>query len=159
VNAGVGTAGPVAQFPMKRLTKSMRVNFVAPFTLIQASVPLLRRWAEQSANGAKVVALASITGVYPEPGLAAYGATKAALLSLVETVNREEISHGITASAVAPGYVDTDMSAWVTDTIPASEMIPVADVVAVVDMLVNLSRHSSIPRVVMARSASTGYEA
>jgi 3-oxoacyl-[acyl-carrier protein] reductase len=79
--------------------------------LVQQSLPLLREAANHdSRTGAKVIGLASITGVYVEAGLGIYGATKAALLSLIETVNLEESGNGVTATAIAPAYVDTDMS-------------------------------------------------
>jgi hypothetical protein len=61
------------------------------------------------------------------------------------------------ATAIAPGHVDTDMSDWVKDTIRPETMIQVGDVVGVVRMLPGLSRSTSITRVVMARSGTTGY--
>src|SRR5215208_3087993 len=76
-------------------------------------LPLLRQTAQQNPHrGAKIIALSSLTGVAGEAGLAAYGASKAALISLCETVSMEESMHGVTATALSPGYVDTDMSAW-----------------------------------------------
>lgn len=159
VNAGVGTAGEVATFPTHRLHKTLDVNLIAPFVLVQAALPLLRQWAAVEPRGAKIVALSSITGVYAEEGLAAYGASKAGLLSLVETLNREEGPRGISAAAIAPGYVDTDMSAWTTDTVPADTMISTADVVRVIDMLLGLGRNASIPRIVMSRTAGSPYQA
>ncbi len=86
-------------------------------------------------TGAKVIALASITGVYAEHGLAVYGATKAALISLVETFNVEESKNGVAATALAPGYVDTDMTAWAQETIASDQMIRVDDIVELVDAL------------------------
>jgi NAD(P)-dependent dehydrogenase (short-subunit alcohol dehydrogenase family) len=160
INAGVGTAGNVAGFRLDRLDKTVAVNFSAPFVLMQSALPSLRRGAQEDPErGAKIIALSSITGVYAESGLAAYGASKAALLSLIDTINHEEARSGVTAAAIAPGYVDTDMSAWIKETIPAHEMIRVADVVAVVDMLLNLGRNTSITRIVMSRSTGSGYEA
>lgn len=46
VNAGVGTARPVDTYPLKRLDKTVNVNLVAPFVLVQSSLPLLRAGAE-----------------------------------------------------------------------------------------------------------------
>lgn len=160
LNAGVGTAGNVADFPVKRADKTIEVNLVSAFLLMQSSIPMLRLAAESDrARGATVVGISSITGAYAEAGLAVYGATKAALMSLLETVQIEEAAHGITATAIAPGYVDTDMSAWVTDRIPAADMISVDDVVSVVAMVVGLGRNAAIPKIVMTRRGSTGYEA
>lgn len=160
VNAGVGTAGPAGTYPLKRLDKTVSVNLVAPFVLTQSSLPLLRAGAEADpARGSKIIALSSITGAYAETGLAAYGATKAALLSLVDTLNAEESGRGVSATAIAPGYVETDMSAWVTDRVPAETMIRVSDIVRVVDMVLALSRQACITRVVISRSGTSGHEA
>lgn len=160
VNAGAGIAGQVAEFDLGRLGKTFDVNFSTPFALIQGVIPLLRLGAEADAvRGANIVGLSSITGAFSERGLAAYGASKAALSSLLETVGLEEARHGITSTAIAPGYVETDMSAWVTEKIPGETMIRVDDVVAVVDMLMALSRNASIAEVVIARSLSGGYRA
>src|SRR5690606_12038575 len=103
--------------------------------------------------------MSSITGVFAEPGLAAYGATKAALISLAETLNAEESGGGVMATAIDPAYVNTDMSAWTTDTVPAEQMLDVADVVAVVRMLLELGRSASVTRIVLSRSGTSGYRA
>ncbi|MDX6242107.1 MAG: hypothetical protein QOG10_7049 [Kribbellaceae bacterium] len=159
-NAGVGTMGSVIDFPMHRVDKTLHINLVAAMVLIQAALPLLRLGAEQDPErGATIIGLSSITGVFPEAGLALYGATKAALISLIETVNLEEAPYGVTATAIAPGYVNTDMSAWKTDTVPVESMIRVADVVAVANMLLDLGAATSITRIVMARRGSAGHQA
>ena len=160
LNAGVGTAGPIAEFPARRFDKTVAVNLNAPFALIQAALPLLRAEAENDpARGSKIVALSSITGVYAEAGLAAYGATKAALISLVETLNAEESGNGISASALAPAYVDTDMSDWIKDKIPAEDMIEVNDVVEIVDALLKLSSRAVVPKLVLSRAGAGLYTA
>lgn len=158
VNAGVGTAGSVASFDMTRFDKTIEVNLTSAMVLIQNAIPLLRRAAEDDpVNGAKIIGLSSITGAYAERGLAVYGASKAALLSLLETVNLEESRNGITATALAPAYVDTDMAAWVADRVPTESMIPVSDVVRLVSTLLELSANTVISRVVLARKATSGY--
>jgi len=160
LNAGVGTAGNIAEFPMRRFDKTLAVNLAAPFALLQASLPLLRSAAAaQPDRGAKVIALSSITGVYSEPGLSVYGATKAALISLVETLNAEESANGISASAIAPAYVDTDMSDWIKEKIPANEMLEVNDVVEIVDALLKLSSRAVLSRLVLSRAGTDGYRA
>jgi 3-oxoacyl-[acyl-carrier protein] reductase len=88
--------------------------------------------------------------VYAEVGLAAYGASKPALISLLETVNAEESGSGVTATALAPGYARTDMSAWVTGTVPVDSMIPVDDVVRVVDPLLSLAAATSVSMMVLS---------
>ncbi len=160
LNAGVGSAGPLAEFHPRRFDKQVTLNLRAPYVLLQQALPLLRKAAAANpTGGAKVVALSSITGVYAEPDLAVYGATKAALMSLVRSVNREEAGDGVCATAVCPAYVDTDMAAYVHERIPAEDMIAVADVVEVVDAFLRLSARVTVPEIVMARSRSDGHGA
>jgi len=160
LNAGVGSAGALVDFHPRRFDKQVTLNLRAPFVLLQQAMPLLRMAAAANpARGAKVVALASITGVYAEPDLAVYGATKAALTSLIRSVNREEAGNGVCATAISPAYVDTDMAAFVHDRIPAEEMLEVADVVEMVDACLRLSGRAAVPEIVMARSSSDGLRA
>ena len=160
LSGGMGTAGPIAELEQRRIDKILTVNLTSGIALIQRALPLLRAGArEDEAHGSRIIGLASITGAFAEPGLAVYGASKAALISLMETLNAEESADGVMATAIAPGYVDTDMAAWVTDTVPAETMMPVEDVVGVVRMLVGLGRRTSITRIVMTRSGTDGYRA
>lgn len=160
LNAGVGTAGGIVDLPLRRFDKTFEVNLRAPFALLQHALPLLRAAAQQRpGRGAKVIAMSSITGVYAEAGLAAYGATKAAVLSLVETLNAEESGNGVTATALAPAYVDTDMSAWVSDQIPPASMIRVDDIVEIADALLRLSPSAVINKVIISRAGTSGYSA
>jgi 3-oxoacyl-[acyl-carrier protein] reductase len=160
LNAGVGTAGNLADFPMRRFDKTVAVNLRSPFALLQASLPLLRAAAAKDPDhGARVLAMSSISAVYAEAGLAAYGATKAALISLIDALNAEESVHGVSGTAFAPGYVETEMSAWVQDRIPAETMIPVHDIVRVAEALVGLSARSVVAKVVISRAATSGLTA
>lgn len=155
LNAGVGTAGSVADYPMHRFDKTLDVNLRAPFHLLQNSIPLLRNAARNNPDrGAKVVALASITGVYAEAGLAVYGAAKAAMMSLVDTLNAEESLNGVNGTSIAPGYVNTDMSDWTKDSIPAETMIEVQDIVQLVTSLLELSSRAIVPRLVVGRAGA-----
>jgi 3-oxoacyl-[acyl-carrier protein] reductase len=159
LNAGVGTAGPIGEFPRHRYDKTLAVNLTAPFMLLQECLPLLREGAAKNPNGAKVVALGSITGVYAEAGLAVYGAAKAAVNSLIDTLNVEESGNGVAGTAIAPAFVDTDMSAWTRETIPRESMIGVSDIVEITDMLLRLSRTAVVPRIVVGRAGTDGYRA
>lgn len=160
VNAGVGTAGKVGEYPRHRLDKTLAVNFVGPFQLIQMALPLLRTAADRHyEQGAKIVVLSSIAGMFAEAGLAAYGASKAAALSLVDTVNAEESGAGVSASAIAPGYVDSEMSAWVHESIPPESMITTADIAVLVGAMLSLSRRAVVSRVAVTRAGANGYRA
>lgn len=158
LNAGVGTAGGIADLAVRRLDKTFAVNWRAPYLLLQRALPLLRHEAqEQPDRAARVVVMSSITGVYAEPGLAAYGASKAALMSLVDGINAEEAANGVLATAIAPGYVATDMSAWMQETIPAEQMLAVDDIVVLVAAVLDLGRTAVVPKVVVSRATSGGY--
>ncbi|WP_278265227.1 SDR family oxidoreductase [Nocardia sp. AG03] len=160
LNAGVGTAGPLADASMRRFDKTVAVNVRAPLQLIQTALPLLRAGAAaEPTRGAKVIALSSITGVYAEAGLAVYGAAKAALISLLATLNAEESGNGVTATALAPGYVDTEMSAWIHDRVPPERMLAVNDIVEMVDALLRLSARAVVPEIVLSRAGADAYHA
>ena len=157
--AGVGSAAPLDGYPIARYDKQFALNTRAPFVLISQMLPSLRTAAQRRPErGSRIIALASIGGIYAEPSLSAYGASKAALLALCRGLNAEESAHGVTATAIAPGYVDTDMSAWAHDTVPPETMIPVADVVTAVTALLDLSPRTVVNELVMSRAGTSGYQ-
>lgn len=158
LSAGMGQAGAIDGFPLSRLDKQYAVNLRAPFQLVQECLPALRATAALDPDGttgvrhgARVVAVASLTGLVAEPSLAAYGATKAALLSLCESVNVEESEAGVSACAVAPGYVDTDMTSWMHDRLAREDMITVEDVAEMVGSVLALSRSAVVPSIAITR--------
>ncbi|MET0885883.1 MAG: SDR family NAD(P)-dependent oxidoreductase, partial [Mycetocola sp.] len=94
-----------------------------------------------------------------EPDLSVYGAAKAGLISLCRSINLEENGNGIQATALAPGYVHTDMADFKLGELAAEDMIPVSDVVELVDMALHLSRRSVVPEIVIARSGTAALRA
>jgi short-subunit dehydrogenase len=150
LNAGMGSIGPLAEFPARRFDKLYTVNVRANYLLIQRLLPLLRATAGATGT-AKVIAVSSLTGVAGEPLNSAYGASKAALTSLCETLNTEESTAGVTASAVCPGYVATDMTTPLADQVAPDGMIDACDVAEVVVGLTRLSRSVVVPFVPMTR--------
>lgn len=160
LGAGVGSAAPLEGYPMRRYDKQLAVNTRAPFQLISLVLPLLRAGAAADpARGSRVVALTSVEALYPEAGLSAYGASKAALLALVQSVNVEEGRNGVTATAVSPAYVDTEMSDWVSDRIPKESMISVDDVVKVVELVLSVSARAALPHIVLNRAGASPFSA
>lgn len=153
LNGGVGTAEPVADMTTKAYDLALNINLRAQFLLIQQSLPLLRKAAAAApSRGSKIVALASITGVAGEPKMAAYGASKAGLISLCETLTLEEGAHGVTATAISPGYVDTDMTAWKRDALSQDAMLATSDVAELVLSVSRLSAHAAVPNIVLTRA-------
>jgi 3-oxoacyl-[acyl-carrier protein] reductase len=158
--AGVGAGGAVPDYPMRRFDLQVAVNVRAPFVLVQECLPGLRQAAaDRPERGARVVAVASLTGVASEPGLAAYAATKAALISLCQSISTEESQQGVSATAISPGYVDTEMSAWVRDRVDRNEMIEPADIAELVTAVTRLSARAVIPNVVVTRRGSALWRA
>ena len=140
-SAGVGVAGTVDALPAKHLDLQLGVNLRGLFLVTQAAIPLLRE------SRGWIVNLASIAGTLPTPGLATYGATKAAVISLTRSLNEELDRDGVRAVAICPAFVDTPMAEW--SGIPAGEMIRPEDCAEVVRMLLRLSPHARVPQVVI----------
>jgi NAD(P)-dependent dehydrogenase (short-subunit alcohol dehydrogenase family) len=151
LNAGMGSIGPIAEFPLRRLDKLFAVNVRAAYQLMQECLPLLRTTATSSPFGARVVAVSSLTGLVGEPLNSAYGATKAALISLCETLTTEESERGVNATAICPGYVATDMTAQLSGPVAHRDMIPAVDVAEMVVALTRLSKSAVVPVIAMAR--------
>ncbi|GGN19306.1 SDR family NAD(P)-dependent oxidoreductase [Streptomyces fuscichromogenes] len=155
VSAGVGSSAPLGGYPMHRFDKQFTVNVRAPFVLIDACLDLLRETVTLSPEtGTKIVAISSITAFAPEPGLAAYGASKAALVALCEAVNTEVSVAGVAATAICPGYVDTDMSAWMHERLAPTEMVTSEDIAELVLALTRTSRRAVVPHLPVVRAGS-----
>ncbi|MFR9800864.1 SDR family NAD(P)-dependent oxidoreductase [Pseudonocardia sp. RS010] len=150
LNAGMGSIGPFAEFPARRFDKLYTVNVRSAYMMTQRLLPLLRSTAAE-AGTAKVIAVSSLTGIASEPLNSAYGASKAALTSLCETLNTEESQRGVLATAVCPGYVATDMTAPLADQVAPDAMIDPADVAEVVVGLTRIGRSAVIPSIAMTR--------
>ena len=147
-SAGIGIGGTVENLPAKHFDLQVGVNLRGLFLVTQAAIPLLRE------SRGWIVNLASIAGTLPTPGLATYGATKAAVISLTRSLNEELDADGVRAIAICPGFVDTPMAEW--SGIESDAMIRPEDCAEVVRMLLRLSPRARIPQVVIERAGSTG---
>jgi NAD(P)-dependent dehydrogenase (short-subunit alcohol dehydrogenase family) len=150
-SAGVGVGGRVEDLPAKHLDLQLGVNLRGLFLVTQAAIPLLRE------SRGWIVNLASIAGTVPTPGLATYGATKAAVISLTRSLNAELDADGVRAIALCPGFVDTPMAQW--SGIEPGEMIRPEDCAEVVRMCLRLSPNVRIPQVVLERAGSASGDA
>jgi 3-oxoacyl-[acyl-carrier protein] reductase len=96
-------------------------------------------------KGGRIVNMASIVGLSGNAGQANYAASKAGLVGLTKSCARELAPRGITVNAVAPGFVETDMTAKLSDAIreqyakqiPLGRMASAQEVAAVVRFLVS----------------------
>ncbi len=142
-SAGIGVGGNVESLATKHLDLQLDVNLRGLFIVTREAIPLLRE------SRGLIVNLASIAGTAPTPALAAYGATKAAVIALTRSLNGELERDGIRATAICPGFVDTPMAEW--SGIPSEEMITPEDCAEVVRLCLRLSPHARIPQVVVER--------
>jgi NAD(P)-dependent dehydrogenase (short-subunit alcohol dehydrogenase family) len=142
-SAGVGVAGPIEELQAKHFDLQIGVNLRAVFLVTRAALPLLKE-----ARG-HVINLASIAGTLPTPGLATYGAAKAAVIALTRSLNAELEMDGVRATALCPGFVDTPMAAW--SGVAADEMIRPEDCAELVRALLRLSPYARVPQIVVER--------
>ena len=104
-NAGVWKPTPLGSTSEALLDEILQTNLKGLFWLTQAALPKLR-------DGARIVSISSTAGrVGIAGGRSLYGATKAAVDSLTKSWALELAARGIRVNAVAPGYVETDMTA------------------------------------------------
>jgi NAD(P)-dependent dehydrogenase (short-subunit alcohol dehydrogenase family) len=150
-SAGVGIGGRVEDLPGKHLDLQLDVNLRGLFLVTQAAIPLLRE------SRGWIVNLASIAGTVPTPGLATYGATKAAVIALTRSLNAELDADGVRAIALCPGFVDTPMAQW--SGLEQDEMIRPEDCAEVVRLCLRLSPAARIPSVVIERVGSVNGDA
>jgi 3-oxoacyl-[acyl-carrier protein] reductase len=105
-NAGLGTAGVLGVMRDQEIEKIIRLNTLSPILLTKY---VLRSML--TARAGRIVNVASIVAATGYSGLSVYGATKASLVGFTRSLAREVGGLGITVNAVAPGYIDTDMTA------------------------------------------------
>lgn len=104
-NAGLGTSGVLAIMPDNQIEQLVRLNTVAPLVLTKYLVR-----AMMADGGGRIVNIASVVAFTGYSGLAAYSATKASLIGLTRSLAREVGPLGINVNAVAPGFVETEMT-------------------------------------------------
>ncbi len=150
-NAGVGIAGPIADHETKRLDMQLNVNLRGAYVALRESIPLLRE-AGNEHRKALVVNVASIAGKFGQPGLAAYSATKAALVGLTQAAHGELSGDGIQATAFCPGFVATPMTDWVEGQISKDEMIAPEDIAEAVRFLLRTTPACIVPEIQFIRA-------
>jgi NAD(P)-dependent dehydrogenase (short-subunit alcohol dehydrogenase family) len=102
INAGAALAGPVGQVSEADFDSMAATNFKGVFFTIQKALPLMR-------EGGAIVVTTSISNRLGSANFSVYGATKAALRSLVRSLGVELIARGIRINALSPGPIATPM--------------------------------------------------
>lgn len=105
-NAGIGTDGILATMPDAAVERLVRLNTLSPMLLAKHVV----RAMMADGGGGRIVNVASITAFTGYQGLSVYGATKASMVGFTRSLAREVGRLGITVNAVAPGFIDTELT-------------------------------------------------
>ena len=139
-NAGITRDGLAMRMKPADWDLVLKINLSGAFLAAQQALPgmMKNRWG-------RIVNMASVVGQAGSPGQANYVASKAALIGLTKALAQEMGSRGITVNAVAPGYIETDMTSVLPEavkqkylaSIPLGRAGTIADVAAAVKFLVS----------------------
>lgn len=103
-NAGGSPPVKAAEAPHRLSESIIRLNLIAPLVLSQQAYLAMK----DNANGGAIVNIASVSGVRPSPGTAAYGAAKAGLINLTRSLSQEWGVDNVRVNAIIAGLIKTD---------------------------------------------------
>lgn len=104
-NAGISLDQILIRIKPEELERTMAVNVGGALWCSKAAIRQMMR-----KRYGRVINLTSVVGEAGNPGQAVYSASKAGVIGLTKTLAREYASRGVTVNAVAPGFIDTDMT-------------------------------------------------
>ena len=105
-NAGITKDGLMMRMSEQQWDLVIKINLKSAFNYIHAVLPIMLRQ-----KGGSIINMASVVGVHGNAGQANYSASKAGMIALAKSVAQEVGSRGIRANAIAPGYIETAMTA------------------------------------------------
>ncbi|MEM9194561.1 MAG: 3-oxoacyl-ACP reductase family protein [Myxococcota bacterium] len=109
-NAGIARDNLLMRVKPDEIGETFSVNVSGAIHCAQAAIrPMMR------AKFGRIINLSSVVAESGNPGQAVYSASKAALIGLTKTLAREYASRGVTVNAVAPGFIETDMTSGLPD--------------------------------------------
>ncbi|HEY5318900.1 MAG TPA: SDR family oxidoreductase, partial [Solirubrobacteraceae bacterium] len=135
-NAGIAADDLISLLGDEEWQSVLDTNLTGAFRLTRRALkPMMR------ARFGRIVNISSVVGIRANPGQANYGAAKAGLIALTKAVTVEVARRGITSNAVAPGWIETDMTAGVDSellsNVPARRAGTPEEVAACVSFLVS----------------------
>ena len=116
-NAGITKDGLMLRMTEAQWDAVINVNLKSAFIFTHALIPIMMRQ-----RGASIINMASVVGVHGNAGQANYSASKAGMIALAKSVAQEMGPKGIRANAIAPGFIETAMTAALSDEIKADWM-------------------------------------
>lgn len=105
-NAGITKDGLMLRMTEQQWDLVLKINLKSAFNFIHAVLPIMLRQ-----RGGSIINMASVVGVHGNAGQANYAASKAGMIALAKSVAQEVGSRGIRANAIAPGFIETAMTA------------------------------------------------
>ena len=105
-NAGITKDGLMLRMTEQQWDLVLKINLKSAFNYIHAVLPIMLRQ-----RGGSIINMASVVGVHGNAGQANYAASKAGMIALAKSVAQEVGSRGIRANAIAPGFIETAMTA------------------------------------------------
>jgi 3-oxoacyl-[acyl-carrier protein] reductase len=141
-NAGITRDGLLLRMKEEDWDAVLDINLKSVFLLSKAALRLLLK----SPRG-RIVNISSVVGVTGNPGQTNYAASKAGIIGFTKAVAREYAGKGLTANAVAPGFIESDMTSHLTEAqkgaalqaVPAGRLGTGEEVAAAVSFLVSPS--------------------
>ena len=120
-NAGITRDGLLVRMKDEDFAAVIRVNLIGAFTCLREAAKIMMK-----RRAGRIVNITTVVGQSGNAGQANYAAAKAGLIGLTKSAALELAGRGITVNAVAPGFVETDMTAVLPDAVKASfaERIP-----------------------------------
>lgn len=103
-NAGLQYVSPIEEFPADKFELLIKVMLVAPFIITKHVFPTMKKQ-----KFGRIINMASVNGLIGFAGKAAYNSAKHGIIGLTKVTALEGATHNITANALCPGYVDTDL--------------------------------------------------
>lgn len=113
-NAGITKDGLMMRMTEQQWDAVINVNLKSAFNFIHACTPIMMRQ-----RGGSIINMASVVGVHGNAGQSNYAASKAGMIALAKSVAQEMGSRGIRANAIAPGFIETAMTAALPDEVRA----------------------------------------
>jgi NAD(P)-dependent dehydrogenase (short-subunit alcohol dehydrogenase family) len=149
-NAGVGVGAPVAEIQTKRLDMQLDINLRSIVLFYRECIDMLREAAAEH-KSALVVNTSSISGKRGEGWLSVYSASKHGVVGWTEAMNKELSGEGIKSIALCPAFVDTPMTDFVKEHVPAEEMIRPQDIAESVRFMLRVSPACVVPEIMFVR--------